>query len=204
MTDIRTASKCERNCEDEEEVVKPFEYFEQNLSSKVHHFYLSGIILEPAAYVKMIHTINIAAPQDTIYIHLNTPGGYLHTGIQIVNAMKNSEATVVCSLEGEAKSLGSLIFLAADQFIVHDNSLMLIHNFSGGIYGKGKEAEMEMIASLEWFSDIGDKYYIPFLSKKEFESVVNDSDFWLHAPDIRSRLDKMVKAKDKELKKQLS
>jgi len=197
MTDIKNA----RNCEEVEEEVKAFEYFEQPLISKVHHFYLSGIILEPAAYVKMIHIINIAQPQDTIYIHLNTPGGYLHTGIQIVNAMKNSEATVVCSLEGEAKSLGSLIFLAADQFFVHDNSLMMIHNFSGGIYGKGKEAEMEMIASLEWFADIGDKYYIPFLTKKEFEGIVNDSDIWLHAPEIRTRLDKMVKIKEKELKK---
>lgn len=199
MTDITNA----RNCDEEEEVVKPFEYFEQPLNSKIHHFYLSGIILEPALYVKMIHTILVSPPQDTIYIHLNTPGGYLHTGIQIVNAMKSSEATVVCSLEGEAKSLGSLIFLAADQFIVHDNSLMLIHNFSGGVYGKGKEAEMEMIASLAWFSDIGDKYYIPFLTKKEFEGVVNDADIWLHAEEIRTRLDKMVKANEKELKKMM-
>lgn len=199
MTDTTNA----RNCEEEDEV-KPFEYFEQPLTSKVHHFYLSGVILEPAAYVKMIHTINVAPPHDTIYIHLNTPGGYLHTGIQLVNAMKSSEATVVCSLEGEAKSLGSLIFLAADQFIIHDNSLMMIHNFSGGVYGKGKEAEMEMIATLEWFADIGDKYYIPFLSKKEFEGVVNDKDIWLHAPEIRTRLDKMVKAKEKELKKLMS
>jgi len=196
MTDNKNA----RNCDDEEEV-NAFEYFEQPLTSKVHHFYLSGVILEPTAYVKMVHIINTAPAHDTIYIHLNTPGGYLHTGVQIVNAMKSSEATIVCSLEGEAKSLGSLIFLAADQFIVHDNSLMMIHNFSGGIYGKGKEAEMEMIASIEWFSDIGAKYYIPFLTKKEFDGIVNDSDIWLHAPEIRTRLEKMVKAKEKELKK---
>jgi len=196
MTDIIDAKLCE-----EEREPKPFEYFEQTMQNKVHHFYLSGAITEPSDYVKMIHIIHSSPPQDTIYIHLNTPGGYLHTGIQMANAFRSSEATVICSLEGEAHSLGSLIFLAADQFIVHDNTTMMIHNFSGGVYGKGKEAEMEMIATLEWFSDIGDKYYIPFLTKKEFEGIINDQDIWLHADEIRTRLDKMVKAKEKELKK---
>ncbi len=196
MTDIIAPKLC-----DDEKEPSPFEYYEQTLSQKVHHFYLSGAITEPCDYVKMIHTIHSAPPQDTIYIHINTPGGYLHTGIQMVNAFRNSEATVVCSLEGEAHSLGSLIFLAADQFVVHDNTTMMIHNFSGGIYGKGKEAEMEMIATLEWFSDIGDKYYIPFLTKAEFKAIINDRDIWLHAADIRVRLERMVKAKEKELKK---
>ena len=63
---------------------------------------------------------------------------------------------------------------------------------------------MEMIATLESFAALGEKYYIPFLSKKEFEGVVNDTDIWLHAPEIRTRLDKMVKAKEKELKKMLA
>lgn len=181
--------------EDDEVRIKPYEYFEQNLTNKIHHFYLSGEIGEPHQYVKMIHTILSAPAHDTIYIHLNTPGGYLHTGVQMINAMKNTEATVICSLEGEAHSLGSLIFLAADQFIVHDNTTLMIHNFSGAIYGKGKEAEMQMNASLEWFSDIGDKYYIPFLTKKEFDGVVNDTDIWLHADEVRERLEKMIKAK---------
>jgi ATP-dependent protease ClpP protease subunit len=186
-----------------EEQIKPFEYFEQSVNQKIHHFYLSGAIDEPVHYVKMIHTIMSAPQQDTIYIHLNTPGGYLSTGIQLVNAMRASEATVVASLEGMAHSLGSLIFLAADQFIVHDNTTMMIHNFTSGIYGKGKEAEMEMHATLENFADIGAKYYIPFLTQKEFDSIVNDSDIWLHPEDVRDRLDKMVKAKQKELKKMM-
>jgi hypothetical protein len=56
---------------------------------------------------------------------------------------------------------------------------------------------MQMNASLEWFYDIGDKYYIPFLTKKEFEGVVNDTDIWLHPPEIRERLEKMIKSKTK-------
>jgi len=199
MTDT-TAKTCDKV---DEEAVQPYEYFEQPFQQKVHHFYLSGEIDLPINYIKMIHTIHTSPPQDSIYIHLNTPGGYLSSGIQIINAMKNSEATVTCSLEGECASLGSLIFLAADQFVVHDSTTMLIHNFTGGVFGKGKEAEMEMIATLENFASIGEKYYIPFLTKKEFEGVINDKDIWLHPDDIRDRLDRMVKAKEKELKKLL-
>lgn len=186
--------------EEEEQTPKPYEYFAQTQSAKVHHYYLSGYISEPTDYVKMVHEIQTAPPEDTIHIHLNTPGGDLSTGVQIINAMKFSSALVICSLEGEAHSLGSLIFLAADQFVVHDNAFMLIHNYTGGVFGKGKEQELEMEATIRWFAEIANKYYIPFLTDKELKDVFNDKDKWLHSEEIRKRLTKMVRIKKKELK----
>jgi ATP-dependent protease ClpP protease subunit len=148
----------------------------------------------------MIHGILNAPAEDTIHIHLNTPGGDLSAGVQIVNAMKSSAATIVCSIEGEACSLGSLIFLAADQFIVHDDAIMLIHNLSHGVYGKGKESSMQMDATLKWFKALAEKYYIPFLTDKELEQVLDDKDKWFTSAEIRRRLNKMIKIKKRELK----
>ncbi len=183
---------------DDEQRVKPYEYFEQQVIRKVHHFFLNGLIGEAGHYTKMIHTIQQAGSEDAIHIHLNTEGGYLTTGVQIINAMKYSPAEIICSIEGEAHSLGSLIFLAADQFLVHDNSQMLIHNFTGGVVGKGKESADEMAATLKWFNILTHKYYIPFLSDRELKDVLNDKDMWLHSDDIRKRLTKMIRIKKKE------
>jgi ATP-dependent protease ClpP protease subunit len=185
---------------DEEEEKKPYEYIEQTLCRKVHHYYISSTVGEAAGYAKMIHGILNAPAEDTIHIHLNTPGGDLSAGVQIVNAMKSSAATIVCSIEGEACSLGSLIFLAADQFIVHDDAIMLIHNLSHGVYGKGKESSMQMDATLKWFKALAEKYYIPFLTDKELEQVLDDKDKWFTSAEIRRRLNKMIKIKKRELK----
>jgi ATP-dependent protease ClpP protease subunit len=193
-------SKIEIGEEEETTEVKPYEYYEQILVKKVQHFYLSGIIEAPTAYVDMIHKINTATPDDVIYLHLNTQGGDLSTGIQLINAMKCSPAHIICSLEGEAYSLGSMIFLAGDEFLTHENSIMMIHNFSGGIYGKGNEQVSQLEATIKWFHALAKKYYIPFLSETELDGILKGEDLWLQADDVRKRLNKMIKIMQKEQK----
>ncbi len=186
--------------EEVEVEIKPYEYFEQILTTKIQHYYLSGYIEDPVNYIKMIYGITTASHGETIIIHLNTPGGDLSTGIQLINAMKFSQGHIVCSLEGEAYSLGSLIFLAADEFIIHDNSTMMIHNFSGGIYGKGNEQVSQLEATIKWFDTLARDYYLPFITEKELNTILKGEDLWLQTEDIRTRIVKMVKTIRKERK----
>jgi len=65
----------------------PYQYYEQTIVSKIHHFYLSQLIEEPSKYADMVFRIQAASPDDVVYIHLNTPGGNLGTGVQLVNAI---------------------------------------------------------------------------------------------------------------------
>lgn len=188
--------------EEEETVVKPFQYYEQAMMKKIHHFYLCGSIEAPPAYVEMIHKIGTAGPDELIYIHLNTPGGDLTTGLQLVNTMRSSQAHVICSLEGEACSLGSLIFLAGDEFLIHENTTMMIHNFSGGTYGKGNEQVQQLEATIKWFKKLASDYYVPFISDDELAAILRGEDLWLQAEDIRKRLNKMIKIRQKEMKEQ--
>ena len=113
----------------------------------------------------MIHRIKMAGPEEMVYIHLNTPGGHLDTGVQIVNAIQSSQAHIVCSVEAESHSLGTLIFLAADEFIVHDNCMMMFHNFSGGVYGKGHEQKAQLDATIQWFTDLARKFKVIWLDR---------------------------------------
>lgn len=184
---------------------KPYHSFDQTLSRRIQHYYLSGLIEEPHRYVDMIQKIQLASPDDIVYIHLNTPGGHLDTGVQIINAMQASAAHIVVAIEANCHSLGTLIFLAADEFIVHDNCLMMIHNFSGGTMGKGNEQHSQLEAQIKWFNTLAKKLYVPFLSESELGSVIKGEDIWLQSEDIRKRLEKMVKtledAKSKPAKK---
>ncbi len=200
MNAILSKRAAESEDPDTTEQPKIYEYFEQQVIRKVHHFYLTGFIGEAIQYTKMVHTIQQAGPDDAVHIHLNTEGGYLSTGIQIINAMKYSPAEIICSIEGEAHSLGSMIFLAADQFLVHDNSQMLIHNYTGGVYGKGKESVDELASTIKWFASLAQKYYVPFITDLELSNILNDKDMWLQDDDIRKRILKMLKIKRREAK----
>jgi ATP-dependent protease ClpP protease subunit len=186
--------------EEDEEELKPFHYYEQTMAKKIHHFYLCGPIREPYAYVEMFHKIGTSNPEDLIYIHLNTPGGDLTTGVQLANVMRTCQGHVICSLEGEACSLGSLIFLAADEFLIHENTTMMIHNFSSGTYGKGNEQYQQLEAAIKWFKKLATDYYIPFINEEELGAVLRGEDLWLQADEIRKRLNKMIKIKQKEAK----
>lgn len=173
---------------------KPYREYAQTFSAQQIHYYISEGIKGPNEYTDMIHRIAVASPADVVYIHLNTPGGHLDTGIQLVNAMRNSQAKIVTCLEGAAYSLGTLIFLAGDEMVVNDNCTMMFHNFSGGLIGKGNEMIAELQAAIEGFAALAKDYYLPFLTEDEVERIIRGEDIWMHSPEVRERLEKMAKA----------
>lgn len=181
---------------------QPFTYYESSMSLKMHHIYLSEGIDEPEKYVEMIHRIKSANPGEVIYIYLNTPGGRLDTAIQIINAMRVSQAKIVTVVEAEAHSAGTMIFLCGDEFIVHDNCSMMFHNFSGGTYGKGNEMKLQIDATTRWFNKLAKDIYYPFLSHQEIDNMIDGKDIWMESEEIRKRLKKMVKILAGEKKKQ--
>ncbi|MGZ5485210.1 MAG: Clp protease ClpP [Nitrososphaeraceae archaeon] len=173
---------------------KPYKQYEQTFQFQHVHYYITSEIGEPDGYVDMIYRIQMADPNDTIYIHLNTPGGQLDTGVQLINAMQNSQANIITILEGSAYSLGTLIFLAGDQMIVNNNCMMMFHNFRGGIVGKGNEISLQLDATVKWFTELAKQIYIPFLSEDEFSRILKGEDLWMNSEEVRERLKSVAAA----------
>lgn len=177
---------------------KPYREFSEVLAVQNTHFYFSEPIGEPSEYVDVIHRLHTATENDTIYIHLNTPGGDLATGVQLVGAMQNTCAHVITILEGIAYSLGTLIFLAGDELVINDHGMMMFHNFSSGLRGKGNEMASELNATIEWFASIASDFYLPFLTEDELSRIMRGEDMWMQAAEIRTRLDNMIAIRTKE------
>lgn len=173
---------------------KPYHHYQTTYTSTRTDFYLCSGIGEPGLYVDIFHTLLAASPNDVIYIHLNTDGGSLSTGIQLINAMTNSQAKIVTCLEGNAFSLGTLIFLCGDEMVVNDHSMMMFHDYSGGVGGKGSEQASQITATRKWFAQLLKQVYVPFLSQEEVDRILRGEDIWMAAPEINARLNKMVKA----------
>lgn len=172
---------------------KPYKQYDQTFQFQHIHYYITGEIEGPEEYIDMCHRILMASQNDVIYIHLNTTGGRLDTGVQLINAMQNSQAHVVTVLDGMAYSLGTLIFLAGKEQLVNDHCIIMFHNFKSGIVGKGNEIVSELEATVKWFTELAKELYIPFMTQEEFARILKGEDLWMRSTEIRKRLDNAIK-----------
>lgn len=156
-------------------------------------YYLSGSIQQSHYYTELFYTLRTASENDLVYLHLNTSGGDFDTGLQIINNMLASSAHVVTVLEARAYSMGAFIFLAGDEFIVHDNCQLLFHIYSGVFAGKGNEQQAEAIALSNWFEKFMTRICQPFLSPNEIKGILKGSDLWMDSDEIRHRMARMTR-----------
>ena len=162
-------------------------------------YYVSGEICEPQCYTELFHTLRTASSTDLIYLHLNSPGGDLDSGLQIINNMRASPARVVTILEARAFSMAALIFLCGDELIVHDNCQLMFHTYSGSLAGKGNEQQAELKAISHWFEKVMSRICSPFLSDIEIDKILKGGDVWMDSDEIRRRLNRMQQKAKKPL-----
>ena len=65
---------------------------------------------------------------DEIDVYINSYGGSVSAGLTIYNQLKNHPAKIRTHIDGFACSIASIIFLAGDERIMQDASLLMIHN----------------------------------------------------------------------------
>lgn len=162
--------------------------YSQVVPVNIHHFYLTGTVDEPEKYTEMVQVMKTAEEHDTIYLYINSPGGYLSSAIQIISAMRNSPAQIITVLEGEAYSAGSLIFLAGHKLVVNGLTSFMIHKYSHGVVGKGSDVASQVSFSERYYDQICKNIYKDVLSEDEMERMQRGEDFWFTAGELVQRL----------------
>lgn len=172
--------------------------YAQALQLNAYSMYLSGEVEDPEAYITWLNQINTAEPEDMLTIRINSYGGSVASAIQLSSALKNTPAIVHTSIEGDCCSAATMIFLAGDSMSVAPGARFLIHNYSGGIYGKGHEIHAQAAFDLKWSLDLLESTYEHFLSKEEIASVANGNDMWMDSEEVIMRCEILKEQKEKE------
>lgn len=89
--------------------------------------------------IEVVDQLNYIDDAEVI-VHMNCPGGSLHEGIAIFNALNTCEKRVVVKIEGMAASIASIIILAADEIVISPFARIMTHRVKG--YSKGDAAQM--------------------------------------------------------------
>jgi ATP-dependent Clp protease protease subunit len=76
---------------------------------------------------------------SAINLRINSPGGEVFDGIAIYNILRRHKARVTVTVDGIAASIASLIAMAADDLVMPENSMMMIHDPSGVVIGTSKD-----------------------------------------------------------------
>lgn len=166
-------------------------HYTQSVTQNIHHFYLFGDIDDNIdKYCDFLNMLKTASELDTIVIYINSDGGSIRMTTQIINSMMAAQAKVVTVLDGHAVSAATMIFLAGDEYVVHDNCSFMIHTYTGGMYGKGPE----LVSQFKHVNDSTKKLltamYTKILTEDELERVIIDGkDIWLDSDELIKRLE---------------
>lgn len=116
-------------------------------------------------------------------LHINCVGGDVFDGMAIFNIIKKRTAKTTVYIEGIAASMGSVIALAADNVVMAENSLFMIHNAWGGAMGEAKEMKKTAKLLDKISGEIADIYVkktkLPYDKVKE----MMDEETWLNAEE---------------------
>lgn len=180
-----------------------FSYYEHHRSTSEVHVYLSQNIGAPAAYIPLIQMLNSRAPGDVVHLHINSYGGRLDAGIQILTAMRTSNAQIIGYLEGAAYSMAALLFLACDGHGVSPYGKLMLHTYSGGGGGgKAPDQRAAMAAVDDTYARLVQDICVPFLTKKEVKDMLeNMKDLYFGYDEIIERMNPQPKAKPKSSRK---
>lgn len=170
--------------------------------NQLHSFYLSGSIEDPSEYIAWFEIMRNAGEHDVIQIHINSFGGDLFTAIQFMRAIADTQAHVICSVEGACMSAATMIFMCGDTYEVSEHSMFMFHNYSSATFGKGGEMFDNIIHERKWSDHLLNRVYDGFLEKDEIASLLANKDIWMDGEEVLKRLGNRQKKFEKLAKEQ--
>lgn len=135
------------------------------LESDVSSYTLSKLISESKA--------------QTIQVNINSYGGEVAEGLAIYNALKNHPAKVITRCDGFACSAASVIFMAGEERLMNEASLLMIHNAWTSASGNAKELRKQA-NDLEVISKATASAYLTHIkmSEEELQEML-DAESWI-------------------------
>lgn len=142
-----------------------------------------GEIEEFRGYAALIKELYNAEDGDIITLNINSPGGRVDIGRSIITAMHHTKAVVHCHVESDSCSMAALIAVSGDSMTMSENTYLMFHNYSTGMYGKGGDLAKQMQYEQESIYTLFKAWCTPFLTMKEFTAMLAGEDIYIKDSD---------------------
>ena len=127
-------------------------------------------------------------PEKDIYLYLNTPGGYVASGLAIYDTMQYVRPDVATICMGQASSLGALLLAAGakGKRSALPHARIMIHQPLGGAQGQATDIEIqtrEILTLRERLNEILAQHTGQLLTKIEKDT---DRNFFMSAEEAKT------------------
>ena len=139
---------------------------------------LTGEIFDTEETVKAIQT----ATED-IDLYINSPGGDVFAGLNVVNAIQKAKVQVTAHVEVMAASIAGVIALACDKIEIDKNSLIMLHNCWTISSGNKKALEQD-IKAMEAIDNILHNIISENSTDETLISQIEEGDVWLTGEEV--------------------
>lgn len=153
------------------DITKGFKFFGTTLKGK-----------DDVSYTDMAEAL-ADLPEDIseIGVHINSYGGEVAEGVAIYNALRSHSAKVTTVCEGFACSIASVIFMAGDERIMRDSSLLMLHNASMPAHGDAN-AHRKAADDLDVITELSKTAYLNHakgdLTREKLTEIM-DAETWI-------------------------
>ena len=116
-----------------------------------------------------------------INLRINSLGGDVFDGMAMYNVIKRRKAKTTVYIEGIAASIATIIALGADEVVMAENSLFMIHNAWGGTMGEAKDMRKTADTLDKISSELTDIYRKKTGLSYDALQEMMDEETWLNA-----------------------
>lgn len=139
---------------------------------------ITGEINDTENIVKLIES----AVAD-IDLYINSPGGDVFAGLNVVNAIQKSKVQVTAHVEVMAASIAGVIALACDKVEIDKNSLIMLHNCWTVSSGNKKALEQD-IKAMEAIDNILHNIISENSTDDTLIAQIEEGDVWLTGEEV--------------------
>ena len=126
-------------------------------------------------------------PSKEIYLYVNSPGGYITSGLAIYDTMQYIKSPVVTMCTGQAASMGAVLLAGGEpgKRFALPHSRILIHQPLGGVQGKATDINIQAKEILRVREEINRIFVKHTNQPFEKISIDTERDFYMTAEQAK-------------------
>lgn len=141
----------------------------------------------------------ITNAQEDVELVVNSPGGDVFAGFQLVNAISKCQHKVTAQIEVMAASIAAIIALACDKVFIGKNDIMMLHNcwtFTAG----NKEQLQQDIEMMTAVDKVLHNIITEHCNDENIDEKIDAGDVWLVGEEVVDMFDHVELREEAEMK----
>lgn len=156
--------------------------------------YITESIVELVEYIPLLETLASMGVNDTLFVRIASPGGYITTAAQICSLFRRTKGRVVTEATGLCASAGSMIWADGHTCSLTNTANFMWHMSSHSDYGNTVGVAYNAERMRDYVRDVLLRVSLEkrFITQDEVDLICTDPDrsIWISSFDMQRRISK--------------